>query len=63
MMRPGYPSRIEPIEGCEYIIAPAFWPDDVRARFVDGKFIPEGYEDDPSRHFPPSLVIILDHAA
>lgn len=50
---------IVPKEGGRYRIALPWW-DDVDATYRDGKFIPDGMEDDPERHFPPDLALVLE---
>ena len=46
----------EPQDGERWLISIAWWWDDVKATYRDGQWIPDGYEHDPMRHFPPKYV-------
>jgi hypothetical protein len=50
------------IDGQRYLIAIPWWRDDIWATFRNGKFVPDGLEDEPDRHFPPHLVTVIEQA-
>lgn len=50
---------IIPKENGRYLIAVAWWQDDVKATYKNGKFVPDGFENDLQRHFDSEYVTIL----
>jgi hypothetical protein len=51
---------IIPKENGRYLVAIAWWKDDVMATYRNGKFIPDGYENDHRMRFTLDHLVILE---